>query len=158
MRHTPGVTDGPALAAGMDPAGGEVLVGQLRVGEERAGVALDGAAGVGERVPVSGMIQSVAGQFVQRPVAEQTGFGEDDLLLVCYGPKGGTTAQYDFYLPQNLYGKPTMHVYGDKLCCASSVVKKTLVRVKGLHYRIVIKVSRTTRYDVRSVSLSYYVK
>jgi hypothetical protein len=85
-------------------------------------------------------------------------FGQDDLLLVCDGPHGYSTAQYDFYLPNNLYGKPTMHVYADKLCCSSSVVKKTLVRVKGLHYRIVIKVSRRARYDVRSVSLSYYVK
>jgi hypothetical protein len=85
-------------------------------------------------------------------------FGQDDLLLVCDGPHGYATAQYDFYLPQHLYGKPTMHVYADKLCCSSSVVRKTLFRVKGLHYRIVIKVSRSARYDVRSVSLSYYVK
>jgi hypothetical protein len=85
-------------------------------------------------------------------------FGYDDLLLVCNGPDGFSKARYDFYLPENLYGTPTMHVYADKLCCSSSVVKKTLVHVDGRHYRIVIKVSRSVRYDVRSVSLSYYVR
>ena len=85
-------------------------------------------------------------------------FGLDDLLLVCDGPDGFSKARYDFYLPKNVYGTPTMHVYGDKLCCSSSVVKKTLVHVEGRHYRIVIKVSRRVRYDVRSVSLSYYVR
>ena len=71
---------------------------------------------------------------------------------------GFSKARYDFYLPKNLYGTPTMHVYADRLCCSSSVVKKTLVHVEGRHYRIVIKVSRSVRYDVRSVSLSYYVR
>jgi hypothetical protein len=85
-------------------------------------------------------------------------FGLDDLLLVCDGPDGFSKARYDFYLPKNVYGTPTMHVYGDKLCCSSSVVKKTLVHVEERHYRIVIKVSRRVRYDVRSVSLSYYVR
>jgi hypothetical protein len=84
--------------------------------------------------------------------------GLDDLLLFCDGPQGFAKARYDFYLPKNLYGTPTMHVYADKLCCSSSVVKKTLAHVEGHHYRIVIKVSRRTRYDVRSVSLSYYVR
>jgi hypothetical protein len=84
--------------------------------------------------------------------------GYDDLLLICDGPDGFSKARYDFKLPKNLYGTPTMHVYGDKLCCSSSVVKKTLVHVEKHHYRIVIKASRGARYDVRSVSLSYYVK
>ena len=84
-------------------------------------------------------------------------YGLNDLLMVCHGPDGFSKARYDFYLPNNLYGTPTMHVYADKLCCASSVVKRTLVHVEGQHYRIVIKVSRSARYDVRSVSLSYYV-
>lgn len=84
--------------------------------------------------------------------------GYDDLLLICGGPGGFSKARYDFSLPKNLYGTPTMHVYADKLCCSSSVVKKTLVHVEGHHYRIVIKVSRRARYDVRSVSVSYYVK
>jgi hypothetical protein len=83
--------------------------------------------------------------------------GLDDLLLICDGPAGFAKARYDFYLPKNLYGTPTMHVYADKLCCSSSVVKKTLVHVEERHYRIVIKVNRPARYDVRSVSLSYYV-
>jgi hypothetical protein len=51
-----------------------------------------------------------------------------------------------------------MHVYADKLCCAHSVIKKSLVKVKKHHYRIVITVSKATRYDIQSVSLSYYVK
>jgi hypothetical protein len=85
-------------------------------------------------------------------------FGLDDLLLHCDGPDGFSKAQYDFKLPKSFYGTPTMHVYGEKLCCSSSVVKKTLVHVEGHHYRVVIKVSRRARYDVRSVSLSYYVK
>jgi hypothetical protein len=84
--------------------------------------------------------------------------GLDDLLLFCDGPAGFSKARYDFELPNRLYGTPTMHVYGDKLCCDSSVIKKTLVHVEGHHYRIVIKVSHRTRYDVRSVSLSYYVR
>jgi hypothetical protein len=84
--------------------------------------------------------------------------GLDDLLLFCTGPEGFATARYDFKLPKKLYGTPTMHVYGDKLCCASTVVKKTLVHVEKFHYRIVIRVSGRARYDVRSVSLSYYVK
>jgi hypothetical protein len=82
----------------------------------------------------------------------------DDLLLVCDGPEGFAKARYDFYLPKNLYGTPTMHVYGERLCCSSSVVKKTLVHVKGRHYRVVVKAARRVRYDVRSVSLSYYVQ
>jgi hypothetical protein len=85
-------------------------------------------------------------------------FGLDDLLLDCDGPDGFSKARYDFNLPKDFYGTPTMHVYGDKLCCSSSIVKKTLVHVEGHHYRVVIKVSRSVRYDVRSVSLSYYVK
>jgi hypothetical protein len=84
-------------------------------------------------------------------------YGLDDLLLVCDGPDGFSKARYDFYLPRNLYGRPTMHVYGDRVCCSSSIVKKTLVRVDRRHYRIVIKASRRVRYDIRSVSLSYYV-
>ena len=84
--------------------------------------------------------------------------GYDDLLLRCDGPRGFAKARYDFYLPDDLYGTPTMHVYADKLCCSSSVVKKTLVHVEDRHYRIVIKVSHRARYDVRSVSLSYYVR
>jgi len=84
-------------------------------------------------------------------------YGLDDLLMVCDGPDGFAKARYDFYLPRNVYGTPTMHVYADRLCCSSSVVKKTLVHVEGRHYRIVIKVSHKARYDVRSVSLSYYV-
>jgi hypothetical protein len=84
--------------------------------------------------------------------------GLDDLLMACSGPDGYAKARYDFYLPKNLYGKPSMHVYGEKLCCSSSVVKRTLVHVKNRHYRIVVKVSRRVRFDLRSVSLSYYVK
>jgi hypothetical protein len=84
-------------------------------------------------------------------------YGLDDLLMVCDGPDGFSKARYDFYLPSDLYGTPTMHVYADKLCCSSSAVRKTLVHVEGRHYRIVIKVFRGGRYDVRSVSLSYYV-
>lgn len=83
--------------------------------------------------------------------------GLDDLLMKCSGPEGHAKARFDFYLPKSLYGTPTMHVYGEKLCCSSSVVKRTLVHVKGRHYRIVVKVSRPTRFDLRSVSLSYYV-
>jgi hypothetical protein len=83
--------------------------------------------------------------------------GLDDLLLICDGPDGFAKARYDFYLPKNLYGTPTMHSYGERLCCSSSVIKKTLLHVEGRHYRIVVKVSRRTRYDLRSVSLSYYV-
>lgn len=84
--------------------------------------------------------------------------GSNDLLLVCDGPDGFSKARYDFYLPRNLYGTPTMHVYSQTYCCSSSRVKKTLVHVEGRHYRIVIKASRPVRYDIRSVSLSYYVK
>jgi hypothetical protein len=85
-------------------------------------------------------------------------YGAGDLLMVCRGPDGYAKARYDFYLPRRLYGKPTMHVYGDKLCCQSSVVKRTLTHVAGRHYRIVVKVSKRVRFDVRSVSLSYYVR
>ena len=84
--------------------------------------------------------------------------GLDDLLLVCNGPHGSSTARYDFYLPNKLYGTPAMHVYADKLCCSSSSIKRRLVKVTKLHYRIVVSVSKSTRFDVRSVSLSYYVK
>jgi hypothetical protein len=84
--------------------------------------------------------------------------GLDDLLLLCDGPEGHAKARYDFYLPKGLYGTPTMHVYADKMCCSSSVVKKSLVHVEGRHYRIVVKVAKRVRYDIRSVSLSYYVK
>jgi hypothetical protein len=84
--------------------------------------------------------------------------GLNDLLLVCDGPDGFAKARYDFYLPRSLYGTPTMHVYADKLCCSSSVVKKTLTHVEGQHYRIVVKVAKRARFDIRSVSLSYYVK
>jgi hypothetical protein len=84
--------------------------------------------------------------------------GVDDLLLVCTGSVGKAKARYDFYLPKNLYGTPTMHVYGKKLCCSSSYIKKQLVRVGAWHYRIVVSVTHRTRYDLRSVSLSYYVK
>lgn len=89
----------------------------------------------------------------------QTDFrGVDDLLAVCDGPKGNAKARYDFFLPDDAYGTPMMHVYADKLCCAHSVIKKSLVKVKKNHYRIVITVSKATRYDIQSVSLSYYVK
>jgi hypothetical protein len=80
-----------------------------------------------------------------------------DLALVCRGSKGRVTALYDFYLPGNLYGTPTMHVYGEKLCCASSSIRKRLVKVSKLHYRIRVAVSKRTRFDLESVSLSYYV-
>jgi hypothetical protein len=85
-------------------------------------------------------------------------YGLSDLLLVCDGPDGFAKARYDFYLPKGLYGTPTMHVYADRLCCSSSVVKKTLTHVEGHHYRIVVKISKRARFDIRSVSLSYYVK
>jgi hypothetical protein len=81
-----------------------------------------------------------------------------DLLLVCDGPDGFAKARYDFSLPKDVYGTPTMHVYADKLCCSSSVVKKTLIHVEGEHYRIVVKVSKRVRFDIRSVSVSFYVK
>jgi hypothetical protein len=84
--------------------------------------------------------------------------GGDDLLFVCTGSKGRATAQYDFYLSEGLYGTPTMHVYGDRPCCSSSTIRRRLVKVSKLHYRIVVSVSKRTRFDVRSVSLSYYVK
>jgi hypothetical protein len=84
--------------------------------------------------------------------------GVGDLLLVCDGSKGRAEAQYEFTLPKNLYGTPTMRVYGDKLCCASSSIKTKLVRVTKLRYRIVVSVTKPTQFDVRSVSLSYYVK
>jgi hypothetical protein len=83
--------------------------------------------------------------------------GIDDLLLWCDGPHGSARARYDFILPKALYGTPAMHVYGEKLCCARSSIKKRLVRVSKLHYRIVVSVAKPSRYDVQSVSLSYYV-
>jgi hypothetical protein len=58
----------------------------------------------------------------------------------------------------NLYGTPTMHVYGEKLCCSSSSVKRGLVKVTKLHYRVRVVVSKQTQFDLQSVSLSYYVK
>ena len=85
-------------------------------------------------------------------------YGLKDLLLVCDGPDGFAKARYDFILPKGVYGTPTMHVYANKMCCSSSVVKKTLTHVEGLHYRIVVKVAKRVRLDIRSVSLSYYVK
>jgi hypothetical protein len=81
----------------------------------------------------------------------------DDLVLVCTGSKGNAVALYDFYLPSDLYGTPAMHVYGEKLCCASSSIRKRLVKVSKLHYRIRVAVSKRTRFDLQSVSLSYYV-
>ena len=83
---------------------------------------------------------------------------DDDLVLVCTGSKGNAAALYDFYLPNNLYGTPAMYVYGEKLCCASSSIGKKLVKVSKLHYRIRVTVSKRTRFDLQSVSLSYYVK
>lgn len=85
-------------------------------------------------------------------------YGASDLLLFCEGWKGRSKVRYDFYLPKNLYGTPTMHVYGDKLCCASTYVKKRLVYVEPRHYRIVVSVANPGQYDLRSVSLSYYIK
>jgi hypothetical protein len=85
-------------------------------------------------------------------------YGLDDLLMVCTGGDGFAKARYDFYLPRRLHGTPTMHVYGERICCSSSRVKKTLVHVEGRHYRIVVKVSGRARFDVRSVSMSYYVR
>jgi hypothetical protein len=82
---------------------------------------------------------------------------QQDLLFACDGPNGVAKARYDFYLPRGLYGIPTMHVYGTKFCCKGSRIKKALVHVRGRHYRIVVKASRPVSYDVRSVSLSYYV-
>jgi hypothetical protein len=79
------------------------------------------------------------------------------LLLICSGSHGSATARYDFYLPNDLYGRPAMHVYGDKLCCSSSSIRKQLVKVSKLHYRIVVSVSKPTRFELQSVSLSYYV-
>jgi hypothetical protein len=84
--------------------------------------------------------------------------GVNDLLLECDGSKGSAVAHFDFYLPGNAYGTPTMHVYADKLCCKGSGIKKELVKVAKLHYRIVVTVMKPTRYDLQSVSLSYYVK
>ena len=81
-----------------------------------------------------------------------------DLVLVCTGSKGNAVALYDFYLPDNLYGTPAMYVYGEKLCCESSSIGKKLVKVSKLHYRIRVAVSKRTRFDLQSVSLSYYVK
>ena len=78
--------------------------------------------------------------------------------MVCTGSKGNAVALYDFYLPDNLYGTPAMYVYGEKLCCESSSIGKKLVKVSKLHYRIRVAVSKRTRFDLQSVSLSYYVK
>ena len=98
-----------------------------------------------------------------RDATKDCGFQNDyegaaDLLLLCDGPHGSATARYDFTLPANLYGTPAMHVYADKLCCANSSIRKRLVKVAKFHYRIVVSVSKPTRLDVQSVSLSYYVK
>lgn len=97
-----------------------------------------------------------------RAATKDCGFENDygeggDLLLVCDGSHGSATARYDFYLPSDLYGSPAMHVYAEKLCCSSSSIKKRLVKVTKLHYRIVVSVTKPTRLDVESVSLSYYV-
>ena len=78
--------------------------------------------------------------------------------MVCTGSKGNAVASYDFYLPDNLYGTPAMYVYGEKLCCATSSIGRKLVKVSKLHYRIRVAVSKRTRFDLQSVSLSYYVK
>lgn len=89
----------------------------------------------------------------------QNGYsGAGDLLVRCDGKRGSAQARYDFTLPSTLYGTPTMRVYGSKLCCPSSSIKTRLVRVSKLRYRIVVSVSKQTRFDVLSVSLSYYVK
>jgi hypothetical protein len=85
-------------------------------------------------------------------------YGRDDLLVFCKGSSGRARARYDFYLPKNLYGRPAMHVYSTKLCCASSRIRKRLVVVTRRHYRVILSVSHVTRLDVRSVSLSYYVR
>ncbi len=85
-------------------------------------------------------------------------YGQSDLLMFCDGWKGRSKARYDFYLPKKLYGTPTMHVYANKLCCSSTYIKKRLVYVEPRHYRIVVSVTNPARYDLRSVSLSYYVK
>jgi hypothetical protein len=84
--------------------------------------------------------------------------GTGDLLMRCDGKRGSAVARYDFALPSNAYGTPTMRVYGTKLCCASSSIKTRLVKVSKLRYRIVVTVSKRARFDVLSVSLSYYVK
>jgi hypothetical protein len=84
--------------------------------------------------------------------------GLDDLLLFCDGWNGRAKARYDFYLPEGLYGTPSMHVYGNKLCCSSSTIKKRLAFIEEGHYRIVVSVTNPTRFDLRSVSLSYYVQ
>jgi hypothetical protein len=101
-------------------------------------------------------------QTTSRVATKDCGFqanytGVDDLLLECGGPHGSAKAKYDFYLPSTLYGTPAMHVYGDKLCCAHSRIRRRLVKVAKRHYRIVVSVAKRTRFDLRSVSLSYYV-
>ena len=111
-------------------------------------------------------LQTVARDGVKttsRDATKTCGFQSDyeglnDLLLFCDGSKGNAIARYDFYLPDNLYGTPAMHVYADKLCCGTSSIRKRLVKVTKLHYRIVVAVSKPTELDVQSVSLSYYVK
>ena len=129
-------------------------------------VLLLGAALLSANADAAVKLQTVARKGVKTSSRSATGScgfkndysGRDDLLLVCSGSNGAAKARYDFYLPKNVYGKPTMHVYGQKLCCASSTIKKRLIFVTARHYRIVVSVAKRTRYDVRSVSLSYYVK
>jgi hypothetical protein len=111
-------------------------------------------------------LQTVARDGVKttsRSASKSCGFENDyagvgDLLMVCDGSKGRGQATYDFVVPKNLYGTPTMRVYGDRLCCASSSITTKLVHVTKFRYRIVVSVSKRTRFDVLSVSLSYYVK
>ena len=129
-------------------------------------VLLVGAALLVANADAAVQLQTVARKGVKTSSRSATGScgfnnnyaGRDDLLLRCRGSRGRAKARYDFYLPKNLYGKPTMHVYGEKLCCSSSRIRKSLVAVSARHYRIVVAVSKPTRYDLRSVSLSYYVK
>jgi hypothetical protein len=101
-------------------------------------------------------------QTTSRVATKDCGFqanyaGLDDLLLECGGSHGSAKAKYDFYLPSTFYGTPDMTVYGDKLCCAHSRIRRRLVKVAKRHYRIVVSVAKRTRFDLRSVSLSYYV-
>jgi hypothetical protein len=95
-----------------------------------------------------------------RSVSRSCGFRNDGygLRLFCIGRTGKATARYDFYLPKNRYGTPAARVYGTKHCCRSSGINKNLVRITRRHYRIVVSVRRATRFVVRSVTLSYYVK
>jgi hypothetical protein len=86
------------------------------------------------------------------------GHAPNNLLLFCNGWTGKAKAEYDFYLSKHRYGTPAARVYGTKLCCSLSRVKKELVRITSRHYRIIVSVRRPTRFDLRSVTFSYYVK